>query len=201
MKIDLWFPTATMQHQVSQEVNDVTYDKVTSWKNSDDYKEIVEYSFNENLNTSYHKSPDIIQRLNLKELKEEILNCAVFYAENFGTFIQKENITIDSWINFFEPGQYEAAHEHFGNYISGCYYVTAPEKSGNYEFYDPSKHKTFWNGMYNKNSNFLSQKSSYYVAEKGKLLMFPSYMEHSVLRNASNGVRISIAFNINVKNV
>jgi uncharacterized protein (TIGR02466 family) len=38
-----------------------------------------------------------------------------------------------------------------------------------------------------------------YLPEGGKMILFPSWLEHSVLKNRSSEPRISIAFNINLK--
>lgn len=112
----------------------------------------------------------------------------------------KVSYKIDSWINFFEKGQSENQHTHYGNFLSGCYYVAASKDAGNILFPDATSERDMWKGVYMKNKleeNFLNSKSVSYEPIPGRLLMFQSWMPHSVMKNNSDDIRISIAFNVN----
>jgi ectoine hydroxylase-related dioxygenase (phytanoyl-CoA dioxygenase family) len=56
-----------------------------------------------------------------------------------------------------------------------------------------------WKSMFlnNAKTNFNNQNVGEYLPENGKLIVFPSWLEHSVLANKTNEIRISIAFNVN----
>lgn len=200
MKVDMWFPTPIASHTIDNSISTNIKDAVLEWNTTSDKNNYLDYYYGENLTTSYHKYHDIIGLLNLRNLKEEILKIGIEFSKGYGMDLISNKIKLDSWINFFEPGNSEVEHNHFGNYLSGVYYVDAVENSGNYEFYDPAKQRVLWSTVSLKSpiSNFINMKSHVYSPHTGMMIMFPSYLDHSVLRNRSASTRISIAFNINI---
>jgi uncharacterized protein (TIGR02466 family) len=98
---------------------------------------------------------------------------------------------VDSWINYFQPGNYEAEHNHFGNFISGVYYVQAMPNSGDIQFNEPAKQKDMWQGL-----NTQLKSPHRYQPKTGRMFLFPSFVDHMVHRNMTSSTRISIAFNI-----
>jgi uncharacterized protein (TIGR02466 family) len=115
------------------------------------------------------------------------------------TTIAESDLKVDSWINLFYNSQSEQTHNHYGNFISGVYYVSAPKNSGVYKFNDPVPQKVMWKGHYLSGAaeNMTNITYGNYVPEPGKLILFPAWLDHSVMANKSQDVRISIAFNIN----
>jgi len=202
MAFEYWFPTVTLNHQVNTQIESVTKQKLDAWINTDAHKTYLELCKEDNVTTSYFKWHDTLGDLNLTELKQEILDRATEYIRHYGIAVTQDDLRVDSWINFFYPGQSEQQHNHYGNFISGVYYISAPENSGVYRFYDPAHQKTMWSGIYlkNKETNITNMNSGQYVAEPGKMIMFPSWLEHAVFTNKSDSIRISLAFNINFKN-
>jgi uncharacterized protein (TIGR02466 family) len=88
-------------------------------------------------------------------------------------------------------------HIHSNNYISAAYYVKAPKNCGDIVFYDPRFAATYRYPKISKknklNSNIVS-----FQPKEGMLVLFPSYLQHSVNLNKSNKERIVISFNINL---
>ena len=88
-------------------------------------------------------------------------------------------------------------HIHPNNFISAAYYVKASEKSGDIVFYDPRSANTIRSPIISKtnklNSNIFSVQP-----KEGLLVLFPSYIHHSVNRNNSEEERIVLSFNINL---
>jgi uncharacterized protein (TIGR02466 family) len=189
MHIENAFPTWIATHQVDSAVVDKTLLAVRQWEKTDSYKKYMHYSKSENLNTTYHTYHDILSEIKLADLKNEIGSVVREFFAMYGTKLDK--MRIDSWINYFEPGNYEAEHNHFGNFISGVYYVQALPNTGNFQFYEPAKQKCMWNSLYTKVKNI-----GEIQPKTGKMILFPSYLDHSVERNMSSSTRISIAFNI-----
>ena len=112
----------------------------------------------------------------------------------------KRSYRIDSWINFFEKDQTENQHTHYGNFLSGCYYVTSSKGAGNFIIPDATAERDMWRGIFLKDKNkqnMLNTSSTGYEPIPGRMLMFQSWMPHSVNKNNSSETRISIAFNVN----
>lgn len=200
MKFEYWFPTVVASYYVPIEISNRTKDIIREWVEDKEHLDYLEPCKEDNLITSYFKWHDTLGDLGLSELKQEIVNCAMQFAKHFGLSLDEGRLRVDSWINFFYPNQSEQQHNHYGNFISGVYYVSAPDKSGVYRFFDPAGARVMWAGLNLKDaeSNHTNRSSGQYVPEEGKLLMFPSWLDHSVLANKSNEIRISIAFNVNI---
>lgn len=106
----------------------------------------------------------------------------------------KPYITL-SWLNYTKENEYHHAHEHENSMVSGVFYVSADEKDSirfykaGYQQIKPSiKEYNLWNS------------TSWYVpARTGKLILFPSWLSHSVDHKKDDNTRISLAFNVFIK--
>jgi len=94
-----------------------------------------------------------------------------------------KKVSITSWANVNEKGNWNFPHNHIGTDLSGVYYVKVPKDSGQIVFFDPRKIESAMGVQ----------------PVEGNLFMFPSYLEHMVTPSESNETRISIAFNICTK--
>ena len=90
-----------------------------------------------------------------------------------------------------------ARHIHPNNFISSAYYVTAPENSGDIVFYDPRSANTIRSPIAS-NANKLNSNIFTVQPKEGLLILFPSYLHHSVNRNDSEEERIVISFNLDL---
>jgi len=110
-----------------------------------------------------------------------------------------------SWLSYKHPGQHHAHHSHPNSAISGVLYYGIPSES--------TPAITFHKPMANVNTSILrpalvtDRRELKYAQEKfhiefspGLLVLFPSYLYHSVPLNKSDKVRCSLAFNSLPKN-
>ena len=117
---------------------------------------------------------------------------------DMGWDLKNQNVKITSmWSIINRNDATNARHIHSNNYISAAYYVKAPENCGNIVFHDPRSEPVYFHPKVenpnNLNTNIVSIKP-----EEGLLVLFPSYLHHSVDVNRSNEDRIVISFNINL---
>jgi uncharacterized protein (TIGR02466 family) len=107
-----------------------------------------------------------------------------------------------SWANVNRDGCYNVIHNHPGNHWSGVYYVSLGEPdptvqwNGAIEFYDPRGGAT---AMPVPGFNFGF--SNAITPEPGTMIIFPSWLMHSVHPYKGPGVRISIALNATITNL
>ena len=99
-----------------------------------------------------------------------------------------------SWINITERGQFQHYHDHAGDDISGVFYhqSTGSVDEGEIVFKSPSPgiaQSRLMSGQSNK---------AYYPPKKGRLMLFPSVLEHAVLPNKTDLKRISVSFNASI---
>ncbi len=112
--------------------------------------------------------------------------------------LKKQKIKIPSmWAIINKGGAENAKHHHGNSTISAAYYVRAPESCGEIVFYDPRPAPVFSHPLANKPNSLNAMVNSIKPVE-GALVMFPSYLEHSVNRNKADDERIVISFNINL---
>jgi uncharacterized protein (TIGR02466 family) len=103
------------------------------------------------------------------------------------------------WANISPPGGSHTSHMHPNNFLSAVYYVTVPPGGHRITFYDP-RHQIHILAPAFDQVNIHNSDNVNIEAEEGMLLLFPSWLVHSVPVNTSNESRISISFNINFKN-
>ena len=112
--------------------------------------------------------------------------------------INSQTVKITSMWSIINTGGASNARHHHGNSdISAAYYVRAPENSGEIVFYDPRPAPVFSHPSSTKPNSLNAMVNSINPAEGG-LVLFPSYLDHSVNENLSNEERIVISFNISL---
>lgn len=99
---------------------------------------------------------------------------------------------LDGSVNITDPGGFNMQHGHSRCLFSGCYYLQVPEHSGGIAFHDPRAGAVYsplrCDGPFGSDEQVLMPKA-------GQLVLFPSWLEHSVQPNESNATRISIPIN------
>ena len=105
----------------------------------------------------------------------------------------------DLWFNINHYKDYNVTHDHFGegNKFSGVYYVKTPRNSGVLKLYHPGVRvvDSAWS-RYSKQHNEFTSSCWNYEAKQGRLIIFPSWLEHGVEPNFSKLPRVSFSFNV-----
>lgn len=138
-----------------------------------------------------------IQRLK-KRVEELVLNVT-------GEIILKEGgersftLISDGWANVCRPGNYNVVHTHPNAMWSLVYYVSSGEPdpsipySGMLELLDPRE-----SANYIQIQNTVLDARTFIENIPGRMIMFPSWVKHMVHPFIGEGVRISVATNVNV---
>ena len=122
---------------------------------------------------------------------------------NFTVLNQERQMYVDAWMNINPKGADNEKHTHPSCAFAGVIWLKIPENSGNLYFYSPFGHISSDEIMsYDPNFaiSFNIPPTTFTVPKEGKMLIFPSYLEHSVSENNSDEDRISISFNICINN-
>ncbi|WP_193367248.1 TIGR02466 family protein [Pelagibius marinus] len=99
------------------------------------------------------------------------------------------------WANVNPPEARHRAHTHPNNFLSGVYYVRAPQGGNHISFTDPRVQCAVMQPRYRKDNVLNASVINLEVAD-GVMILFPSWLQHDVRRNASNEERVTIAFNL-----
>ena len=100
------------------------------------------------------------------------------------------------WFNINKPHDYNIAHYHPNSAFSGIVYIQCEPNSSIYFEHDTLKNHY----PFKTNSDLFADKLQIYPSN-GRLIVFPSWIKHSVPSNQSDSERISIAFNMQQKGI
>lgn len=140
------------------------------------------------------------------DLKDKCLTKFVTaIKKNINTSLNDMNWDLDSqsvkitnmWAIINEKGALNQKHHHSNSDISAAYYVSAHDDCGDIVFYDPRPARVYRHPIA-KSPNKLNATINSVKPEPGLLVLFPSYLEHSVNPNLSNKKRIVISFNLSL---
>lgn len=101
------------------------------------------------------------------------------------------------WSIINKGGAANARHHHNNSDLSAAYYVKAPKNCGEIVFYDPRPAPVYFHPKANK-SNILNATINSINPVEGALVIFPSYLDHSVNANLGDGERVVISFNLKI---
>lgn len=121
------------------------------------------------------------------------------YGERFGKMTPK---IIKSRSNVINPNQSDTAHSHYSSHLTGIYYVSVPENSGDLLLYETrgSIHP-IWKDKHVEHIDKYGRTGRVIYKmkpEEGTLVLFPSYLIHGVDTNCSNYDRISVPFDVHI---
>jgi len=99
------------------------------------------------------------------------------------------------WATVLAQGAAHRAHSHPNNFLSGVYYVRTQPGADTINFHDPRAQA----GVIRPPVTALTAENTDQVVvrvQNGTLLLFPSFLQHSVDATQSEAERVSISFNI-----
>jgi uncharacterized protein (TIGR02466 family) len=139
-----------------------------------------------------------VQTLHKREEFRELVACVTRGADSILRFlrigVEAHEIT-GCWATVLAPGAAHKPHSHPNNFLSGVYYVRVHPGADTINFHD-ARPQT---GIIRPPVVELTSQNTDQVVvtvRNGTLLMFPSWLEHSVDANISKEERISVSFNI-----
>ena len=100
-----------------------------------------------------------------------------------------------AWINISAPGIRHHAHTHPNNYLSGVYYVTTPSGGDTIRFDDPRPQAHVMQPV-QAQASLMTAGSITVSVIPGRLVLFHSWLQHSVDANVGERERISVAINM-----
>jgi len=148
---------------------------------------------------SRSKNTYILDESECKLFKDFILkNVKKYSSEILGTHKIEYKFS-QSWISYKDPGQSHIEHTHPNSYISGVFYYGGTKNSApSIQFHSPL-HKMYYQIYVPLNMNKPSSEFNYNTFsvpyEPGTLILFPSWLPHSVPINNTSQVRKSLSFN------
>ena len=122
---------------------------------------------------------------------------------SFSAIKNTTKMRASAWININSPGSYNVKHTHPNSHLSGVMWIKAPKDSGNIVFDNPNGHQTHTEiNSYNQEfkDQFFVHHAYWLPPIEGRMIIFPSHLQHEVEENKSNEDRISVSFNVTLNN-
>lgn len=194
-EVNLFFPTVVQTVEIAeaeQLKKDVTKGIETiraSEPNS------IPDSWSCDLYTTIGAPTTLFQHKEFSGLGKIIMREANNFANTLELDTEKHPLRVtECWVNIYGEGHAQEVHQHANSVISGIYYVKAPEGSGELLFHSPY-HDTMLDPPTLRASEINIPMVSF-IPKEGMMVLFRSYVKHSVRPTKGNAERISIAFNL-----
>ena len=142
----------------------------------------------------WHSPTDMHTKIEYKNLIEELhIAQQDIYKDEC---LEGEPLLGNMWANINYKGGYNRPHIHPNSLWSGVYYIKTPDKCGHLKIEDT---RTMSLMSRPKKTNIQEPKhlwrEVHFKPEAGRLIMFPSWVNHCVDPNESDDIRISVSFN------
>ena len=179
------FPTCMLECYVdprlADQVEEILIDKIDS----------MPTDHTGNLHTDYFST----ERIDIKELCPKLYSEMEKAKDHFRELTTyKATNEFDAWVqDYRDEKAIHPRHQHGISGISGVYWVRANEGAGPLIFYNPDPVLDYVaaDDWFNPYRGTIYE----YMPEKGKMLLFPSYLQHEVMPSSPDVVRTTIAFN------
>ena len=138
------------------------------------------------------------QDMHRREELHELVSCVERGATSVLRFLRIGDDAFEitaCWATVLAPGAAHKLHSHPNNFLSGVYYVRTHAGADTINFHDPRRQTCVIRPPV---VELTAENTDQVVVQvrHGTLLLFPSYLEHSVDANASEDERISLSFNV-----
>jgi uncharacterized protein (TIGR02466 family) len=175
-------------------LEDITDKQLYEIKN---YLDNIQYhkidNSNKNIYTSASKSNFIFKDEKLFSLKERIMTEFNFFKNNILKYENNDFIFTTSWIAKSEKNEISEYHNHNNCMYSGIFYVNTDENCGQLCF------ENFGDKRFNlipTEYNIYNCLNFNFKPKNKMIIFFPSELFHKILKNNSDIIRYSIAFNM-----
>jgi len=193
MNRELYFPTPIYV----KDINDLTLNKqlerdIITWSNQDRGVQRTNMK-------GWHSTTDMHEKPEYKKLVDLLFDAQKhIYKEEM---LSSEPFLGNMWANINPPGGYNMPHIHPNSLWSGVYYVKTTKDCGHLKLEDPRSVS-----LMSRPKHVEGQlparlwREAHFEPVAGRLIMFPSWVNHCVEPNMSNEIRVSVSFNFLQRN-
>tara|TARA_B100000925_G_C21990738_1_gene466716 strand:- start:113 stop:736 length:624 start_codon:yes stop_codon:yes gene_type:complete len=124
--------------------------------------------------------------------------------EDYGLSPDKHKLKLGNiWFNENKGKDVNQLHIHGGSFLAGTYYLSIPNGAGEIIFYRNYMEEY---ALYAHSGDFeritpINGITARYRPRNKRVVLFPAWLQHGVLPSETNEPRISIAFNLKVRDV
>ncbi len=184
MRLNDLFPTPVLVSDLDSKIADDIESAVVS--------RIDNLARHKDQNSDFHEKDKLFDiKKDFEPLYKFFVQSLYAYKEQTGTKASESDFTY--WFqDYSKLGDYHDRHNHGTDGVSGIYWVRASENAGQTVFYNPNAIMEY---VHPTQQTKYNSTELGFKPRKGCLLLFPSYVNHSVLPSPKEAVRTTIAFN------
>lgn len=135
----------------------------------------------------------VLTHRTMTDLHTFVLSCVGEYFQSVYAPVNKVSLRVtQSWFNYSKPGEWHHKHAHPNSFVSGVLYMKAAKEADKIYFHNDAYRQI---DIPTTNYNVYNSQSWWLPVETGKLMLFPSSLQHSVAPVTADDTRISLAFN------
>lgn len=193
MNREIWWGVPIWFYDISNDDIDTDKLELECYKIMEKEKSVYKSNINGWQSKDFNKTKRNTPILN-KLIKKVVTKSSIVFNE-IGIKPEFKCELNNAWININKKGSSNMQHIHPRSIMSAVFYVKSDEDSGDLFIEDDTRQR-YINELITYANNPLTYNTVSYKPKKGRLLIFPSWVNHGVGLNKSNEDRISIAFNI-----
>lgn len=146
----------------------------------------------------WHSKDYLHQRPEFQDIAQIIVTNALESGEEIGFDLKRFTMILGNcWAVVNPKFAFNFVHNHPNSVLSGVYYVKAAENCGGIFFKDSRDVAHMFMPALTELTPWTLQKITYKATE-GKMIIFPSWLNHGVEPNLSDEERVCISFNISM---
>lgn len=147
------------------------------------------------LYTTIGSPTTLMEHKEFEPLREVIMQEANAFANSLELDIDRFPLKFtECWLNIYNQGHAQEVHHHANAVVSGIYYVKAPPGSGDLLIHSP--YMDIMLDPPTRKPNGMNIKVMPITPKEGMMILFQSFVKHSVKPTRCKDERISIAFNL-----
>jgi len=187
-----WFPTPIwhFDHGADDQLNQALIKAIKVWQSNEPVGLQLSNSLGWHSQDKLHLEPELLR------LNSLILQNALAVVQFLKWDLQTYRLSIlNCWAMVNKQYSSNILHSHPNSFLSGVYYVQAPDNCGALFFRDPREMAHMYEPPITEITLWTLQKVTY-TPVVGRMIIFPSWLLHGVEYNMSTEERISISFNL-----
>lgn len=147
---------------------------------------------------SISRNTKILEEPEMENLKYDIVEMLYLFIKQI--YRPANNVlpyVTQSWITITKENEYHHIHNHPNSYLSGTLYIDADENLDSIMFFRPHIYNSI--KLHSEEFNSYNENNHTIKAKTGRMIIFPSHMDHYVAPKVGKNIRTTLTFNSYLK--
>lgn len=143
---------------------------------------------------SISNSTTILEAPEMENLKYDIVEMLYLFIKQIYRPVNDVLPYItQSWLTITKEGEFHHIHNHPNSFLSGTLYIDADENLDSIMFFKPHIYNSL--RLYSEEMNSYNNSTHTIKAKTGRIIIFPSHVDHYVAPKVGKNLRTTLTFN------